>query len=329
VVFTTDASDPVLPAELARSVYAIVGPVASGDPSGNPSGTGAFKFVSDASDLLSLAAMDDAWQGRPFVDSIEILGRRTVRTQWLDLASGRADLVDIPVDQMHQAQQEHLNTMQAPACDLLALSVGPGRLQQYDAEREAIALAADRAVLYNVIFQKQGEVTASLLPNALTGYSFLFPAARNLARALELRSAASTAPLTLAVDDSNAAVQLAAERIALDLRASGFNVQVLPRSPLGQPPPAADLLLRRIHLESGEPQAALQQMLRTFGQSLTDESSEPAALYREEAAFAQTHQAVPLLYLPRGFGIGPRVRGLRLSTDGIPLLADASLEDAK
>jgi len=38
---------------------------------------------------------------------------------------------------------------------------------------------------------------------------------------------------------------------------------------------------------------------------------------------------VPLLYLPRAYGVGPRVRGLRLSVDGVPLLDEVSLEDAR
>ncbi len=92
---------------------------------------------------------------------------------------------------------------------------------------------------------------------------------------------------------------------------------------------AADLTLRVVHLESADAQAALGQMLGAFNQSLTEESSNPAALYREESAFLQTHQAVPLLYLPRAYGVGPRVHGLQLSADGIPMLNDVSVEDAK
>ena len=84
-----------------------------------------------------------------------------------------------------------------------------------------------------------------------------------------------------------------------------------------------------VHLESADAQAALGQMLAAFGQSLTEESANPAALYREESGFLQTHQAVPLLYLPRSYGVGPRVHGLQLSADGIPMLNDVSLEDAK
>ncbi len=320
VVFTLASSDPVLPAELARSLYV----VSRQDASGNLVGTGAFRFVSQSNGLLSLAAVDDAWQGRPFVDAVEINGARSVRNQWLDWSSGRADVVEVPVEILHQAQQEHLAVVESAPCDLLVLSVGRTGVLKEDAQREAVALAVDRAALYNVIFQKQGEMTASLLPNTLTGYSFLFPKERDLARAQALRGGANGAPLTLTVEGASAVVQLAAERIALNLREAGFRVQVVPHGSSA----VADLNLRMIHLESADAQAALRQMLGAFNQS-ADESSNPAALYREEAAFLQTHQAAPLLYLPRAYGVGPRTHGLQLSADGIPMLNDVSVEDAK
>jgi peptide/nickel transport system substrate-binding protein len=334
LVFTTASPDPVLPAELARSLYAIAGQDAAGDPVG----TGAFRFVSNANFALSLTAVDDAWQGRPFVDAIEITGRRTVRTQWLDLSAGRADLVDVPVENVRQAQEEHINLVQSADCDLLVLAIGASGVLVDDAQREAIALAVDRAALYNVIFQKQGEMTAGLLPDALTGYSFLFPVARDVARAHELRAAGNGAPITLAVEETNATMQLAAERIALNLREAGFHVQVVARTTnaalasasVNAPGNAApDLELRRIHLQGGDAQAALAQMLGDFGQALTEEGGDPATVYREEAAFAQTHRAAPLLYLPRTYGIGARMHGLRLSPDGLPMLADVWLEEAR
>jgi peptide/nickel transport system substrate-binding protein len=321
VVFTMGSPDPVLPAELARSLYAI----SRQDASGDLVGTGAFRFVSQSNGLLSLAAVDDAWQGRPFVDAVEINGGRSVRNQWLDMSSGRADVVEVPVENLHQAQQEHLAVMESGGCDLLVLSVARAGILQEDAQREAVALAVDRPALYNVIFQKQGEMTASLLPNALTGYSFLFPKERDLARAQALRGGANGAPLTLTVESANAVVQLAAERIALNLREAGFRVQVVPHSPVT----AADLTLRVVHLESADGQAALRQMLSVFSQSLAEENNNPATLYREESSFLQTHQAVPLLYLPRAYGVGPRAHGLQLSADGIPMLNDVSVEDAK
>jgi peptide/nickel transport system substrate-binding protein len=311
----------VLPAELARSLYAI----SRQDALGYLVGTGAFRFVSQSNGLLSLAAVDDAWQGRPFVDAVEINGGRSVRNQWLDLSSGRADMVEVPVENLHQAQQEHLAVVESGACDLLVLSVARAGILQEDAQREAVALAVDRAALYNVIFQKQGEMTAGLLPNSLTGYSFLFPKERDLARAQTLRGGANGAPLTLTVEGASAVVQLAAERIALNLREAGFRVQVVPHNSVT----AADLTLRVVHLESDEAQAALEQMLGAFNQSLAEESNNPATLYHEESGFLQTHQAVPLLYLPRAYGVGPRVYGLQLSAYGIPMLDDVSVEDAK
>jgi ABC-type transport system substrate-binding protein len=216
--------------------------------------------------------------------------------------------------------------VQSAACDLLVLAVGHTGQLDDDAHRAAISYAVDRTTLANVIFQRQAEPAASLLPNTLTGYGFLFPVARDLARAQSLHGTASGAemPLTLSVEDASATVQLAAERLALNLRDAGFRVQVVPRGSSS----TSDLTLRRIHLESAGPQAALQQALAAFNQPLTDPAGDPATLYREESAFLATHQAVPLLYLPRAFAAGPRVRGLRLSAAGAPLLADVSLEDA-
>ena len=86
-------------------------------------------------------------------------------------------------------------------------------------------MAVDRSALFNVIFQKQGEVTASLLPQAVTGYSFLFPTDRDLNKAHELRGGATPPPLKLSVE-GNGTMQLAAQRIALNLREAGFNVQI-------------------------------------------------------------------------------------------------------
>jgi peptide/nickel transport system substrate-binding protein len=324
VVFTMASSDPVLPAEVARSLYAI----ARQDASGDLVGTGAFRFVSQSNGLLSLAAVDDAWQGRPFVDAVEINGGRGVRNQWLDMSSGRADVVELPVENLHQAQQEHLAVVESGACDLLVLSVARTGVLQDDAQREAVALAVDRGALYNVIFQKQGEMTASLLPNALTGYAFLFPKERDLARAQASRGGANGAPLTLTVEGASAVVQLAAERIALNLREAGFRVQVVPHSSSA----AADFSLKMIHLESVDARVALRQILGAFNQVdqfPAEESNNPASLYREEAGFLQTHQAVPLLYLPRAYAVGPRAHGLELSADGIPLLDDVSVEDGK
>jgi len=320
VIFTGDAPMQELPAEMARSAYAI----ARQDDNGNPDGTGPFRFVANSNGILFLSANDDSWQGRPFVDTVEIYGNRTVREQWLDFSVGKADLVEVPPELLRQAQQDRMPlAVAARPSDLLAISVSPEQIAD-EHLRESIALALDRTALFNVIFQKQGEVTASLLPNALSGYAFLFPSPANLSRSRELRGTQSI-PMHLSVDSSSAVLQLVAERLALNLRDAGWNVRVASQAAN----PNAELALQLVHMEAAEATSALGETLEDFGARARDEGSDPATLYRSEHSFLQSHTVIPLLYLPRAYGVNVRVQNLVLAPDGTPLLANVSLEDAK
>ena len=327
VVFTSDSPLPNLPALLAGDdlLIARAGSIPSGAASitGPFVGTGAFQPVGLSSGVLTLAANDSCWQGRPFVDKIEITGHKSIRDQWLDLGVGRADLVEVPAEQLRQAREQRLTVAVSPPVKLLALAVADGGFLSNPNLRASIALAVDRGALSNVIFQKQGEIAASLLPSALTGYSFLFSAERDLNKARELRGGLTTPPLTLSTD-SGAAMQLAAQRIALNLREAGFNVQV---ADPGRPQ-HTDLVLLRLTLGSNQPRAGLELLLRGVGVATPVQESDPAGLYRVEREFLETHTLIPLLYLPRAYAASGRVRDLRLSPDGAPLLAGVSLEDA-
>jgi peptide/nickel transport system substrate-binding protein len=319
VVFTGDNPMPDLPAQLARAQFLI----SHRDAQRAIDGTGPFAVTGFSGGIMTLAANDDYWAGRPFVDTVEIRPKRSIRDQWLDLNIGRADIVEVPPELLRQAQQQHLTVIPSTPVDLLVLQIaGSGSLTNQKL-RQAIALAIDRGALYNVIFQKQGEVTASLLPNRQSGYSFLFSTDRNLNRAQELRGGATPPQLTLACEDSSAELQLAAERIALNLREAGFRIEVAAADHS-----RADILLLRVHLEEADPQSALDEMLERFGHTATG-SSDMAAIFREERDLLVQFEAVPLLYLPRAYAIGERVRDLHLAPDGTPLLEDVSLEDAK
>jgi len=318
VIFVSDAAVPDLPALLAQEAFAI----ARQDASGAVIGTGPFRVTGFANGALVLAANDDCWAGRPFADTVEIHPHRNVRDQWLDLSVGRADIVEVPPEMIRQAQQQHLNVLVSRPVDLLALTIAPNGAFSSRETRQAVALAVDRAALSNVIFQKQGEVTASLLPEALSGDSFLFSTDRDLDRARALRGGASPSTLLLSTDGTSATMHLAAERLALNLHEAGFTVQVT----ASQPSP---LTLRRVHLEAASPAAALDEMLARFGQNGTVTATDPASLWQTERNVLDNETVVPLLWLPRAWAAGDRVRDLRLSPDGAPLLADASLEGAK
>jgi len=316
IIFTGDSPMPNLPALLAGDEYLI-----ANDPGGNI-GTGPFQLNGFKDAVLTLSANDNCWQGRPFVDSVEIRVHRSIRDQWLDISVGSADLVDVPAEQLRKAHEQRLTVLQSPPVLLLALSVSSsGTLGNPDL-RAAIALAVDRGALSNVIFQKQGEVTASLLPGTLTGYSFLFPAERDLNKSHEKHGGLTPPPLTLAAEGGST-MQLAAQRIALNLREAGFNVRVVAAG--GAQP--ADLALRTLPLASSQPRTALESILRGADVQTPVLEQTPDGLFRVEREFLDAHTLIPLLYLPRAYAVGGRVRDLRLSTDGTPLLAGAALQD--
>ncbi len=321
VVFTSDSPIANLPELLAGDDYRIA-LAGAGNPETAPIGTGPFQFKGFSNGVITLAANDNCWQGRPFLDAVEMRIHRPIRDQWLDLSVGRADLVEVPAEQMRQAHDQRLTVVASPPALLLALAVSDTGALANPNLRAAIALSVDRSALSNVIFQKQGEITASLLPAEVTGYAFLFPTDRDLGKAHELRGGAAPPLLTLAVE-GGAAMQLAAQRIALNLRDAGFNIQVAAAGT----PQHIDLTLRRFQLESNQPQPALESILRAAGLAVPVPQSTPEELYKIERQVLDTHMLIPLLYLPRAYGVGGRVRDLRLSLDGTPQLANVSLSD--
>jgi MarR-like DNA-binding transcriptional regulator SgrR of sgrS sRNA len=324
VVFTSDAPMPNLPALLAGDQFLIALTVTEDGktPNGNI-GTGPFQVTSFNNELLTLSANETCWQGRPFADAIEIRSHRPVHDQWLDLSIGRADLVEVPAEMLRQAQQQRLTVLVSPPAFLLGLQVTDNGALANTMLRAAIAASIDRSVIANVIFQKQGEATASLLPQSLTGFSFLFSVDRDLNKAHELRGGLNTPTLTLSVD-GDGAMRLASQRIALNMKEAGINVQEVNSGGTSH----ADLMLRMIPLEGGEPSAVLESVSRSVGTAATPADASPASLYKTERDFLERHTLIPLVDLPNAYAIGARVRDLALDADGLPDLAGASLGDA-
>jgi hypothetical protein len=84
-----------------------------------------------------------------------------------------------------------------------------------------------------------------------------------------------------------------------------------------------------VHLEAGDAVSALREMMETFGGPEPEDAIDSSGLYKAERLFLQTHTVVPLLYLPRAYGVGARVHNLAVGVDGTPLLGGASLEDGR
>jgi len=321
VVFESETPVPNLPAILANSRFAIM----RRDENGNPVGTGPFRFTSFTNGAVTLTAVDDSWRARPYVNAIELRGGRSLRDQWMDVGVGRADVVEVPAELLRRSQQEHMWLLTSRDSDLIALVVDEKDAAVQDPRmREALAASVDRASLFNVVFQKQGEVSASLLPNWMSGYSFAFNVAPNLAHAKELRSQINkSSELTLSVDSADPVLQLIAERLALNARDAGITVRLL------SAPGRSSLRLVRLHVEEASPAAALVDVTGQLAPAERAPANDVVSVFHQEQDLLAKHTIIPLLYTPRSFAYSPRVHDLALTTDGAIRAADFWLEDAK
>ena len=318
VVFESETAVPNLPAILANSRYAIV----RKDESGNLVGTGPFRFGSVSNGAVTLNAVDDSWRSRPFVNAIEMRGGRSLRDQWMDVSAGRADVVEVPADQLRRAQQDHMHLLVSRDSDLIALVVDDKSPATQDARvREVLSMSLDRASLFNVVFQKEGEVSASLLPNWLSGYGFLMNTAPPHANAVP--TAVSRGEITLSVEGSDPVLQLIAERLALNARDAGLNVRAVAGTS------KSALRLTRIHLEETNPAAAFADITAQLGMGERVPANDVAAVFHQEQDVLAKHTVIPLLYLPRAVAFSPRVHDFVLHSDGMIRVADFWLEDGK
>ncbi len=318
IVFTSEEPMRQLPALLAGDEFLIAKPGATPD-----GGSGPFQVSGFVNSVLTLSANDSSWQGRPFLDAIEIRVHRAVNDQWLDFAAGRADLIDIPAERIRQAKQQHLPIVVSQPVEVVALELEDSGALANPALRAAIGYAIDRGALANVIFQRQGVPAGAMLPQNVSGFAFLFSADRDVNKAHELRGGVTPPALQLEAD-GDGALQLAAQRIVLNLREAGFNVQTA-RPGTGSPA----MRLRLLRVESADPAADLAAMARASGVALPAFSSDPAAVYRAERELLDRKTLIPLLDLPLAYAVGTRVRDLRLQPDGMPDLASVSLEPSR
>jgi len=287
LVVTSDQVIPDLMLELAAPRAAIYR-----KSDANPLiGTGPFRVAAwEPGKRLSLAAFDDYWGGRPYLDSVNIsFGYGRVR----------ADVFDIPPGPNRRILPEGTETWSSAPQRLVAL-VGAGAPAPL---MQALALAIDRAPIVNVLAQRRGEPAFALLPQWLSGYAFLFQTPPDIARAKQLVAQLRPGPLMLSYPADDPFLRSVAERIALNARDAGATVQ-----PLGTP--NGNLSLAEWPLESNDAPAELSRMAALMG--LSDraaalEASKPDSLYQAERELLDGHRVIPIIYLPDTYAIAPRV----------------------
>jgi peptide/nickel transport system substrate-binding protein len=250
----------------------------------------------EAGRLAVYEADENANGGRPFLDRVEIQMGRPLRDQAGDLDLGKADIVELGPNELRR-QPAGRRVWSSSPVRVLALVFNP----RFDDARvrEALALAVDRSAIHNVLLQRQGEISGALLPQWLSGYAFLFPAAADLGRARQL--AAGSRPITLGVSDP--AARPIAERIALNARDAGLAVSVTSQ------PAGADVSLVELRIASTDPAKALAEIAAALGLPREASPNTPEQTYGAERALLEGFRVIPLIHLPDVYGVGPRVRG--------------------
>jgi peptide/nickel transport system substrate-binding protein len=325
LVIERDFADPELPAELAMPRNAITKRGGT-----QPLGTGPFHVVDwQAGQKLTLAADEDCWRGRPYLDGIEIEMGRSYREQSSALDSGRAELVEVPAEQLHRASSEGRNLSSSPPVELLALVFArDASTPDEKSLREALALSIERGSIRSVLLQSAGQPVGGILPNWISGYAFVFSTDADLPRARHAREQVRAIPAwSLGYDGNDALARLLAERIALNSKDAGLSLQ--PTSAA-----VADVRLVRIPLASVDPWVALADVAAFAGAPLPGSTLKASGrnaedLYAAEESELATQRIIPLFYLPASYAAAPALKNWTLRPDGTWNLADAWLGSAK
>ncbi len=286
-------------------------------------GTGPFQIIDwQPGKKLTLAAHDNCWRGRPFLDGIEISLGSSFRDQMTALELGKAEIVEVAPDQANRISQERFRVARSPAIDLVALVFT--RDAANDGERtlrQALGLSVERSSMHNVLLQGTGQATAALLPSWMSGYGFVFSVEADLARARQLRQSVQSVPTwSLSYEGGDPLARLLAERITLNARDAGVSLR--PTSSNG-----ADLRLVQIPLASPEPWTSLQELLDQLGLPVAQSKGRSIEdLYATEHVALATQRVIPLFHLPASYAAASDLRSWVVRADGSLDLPNAWLK---
>jgi ABC-type transport system substrate-binding protein len=291
LTFSDDRPIERILADLARPRNAI----AIRSPDGTLVGTGPFAIARwEAGKSATLTGHADYWGGRPYLGSIEIVMGQPVRQQAIDLELGKADAVEVDITNLRRLRQQNANLAVSAPLEVLAL-VFDGATPP--SAREALALAIDRSAIHTVLLQRQGEVSGALLPQWISGYSFVFPVARDLSRARQLGGSAGM--LTIGYDGADALSRAIAERIAVNAGEAGLSVRAVAAG-------VANARVVRLRISSRDPRTSLEDLADQL--QLAPPSSADI-LFNAERALLGDARVIPLVHVPLAWQLSPKVHG--------------------
>ena len=308
VIIETASPRPALPAELALMSNAV-----ARHENGKAIGTGPFLVSQfDSGKHVSLRANDQYWNGRPFLDSLEIELGKNYREQSALFDLGKTDVIEIAPENIHRAEAGGRTVVSSRPFALMALAFAePPKSADEAHARNALAMSIDATSINHVVLQDGGEPTGALLPNWLSGYAFVFPAGKNSdASRREKLLARRITPWTLRYDAGDPISRVIAERIQLNARDVGLTIQLAISG-------ASDLNLLEISASSADARVQLRELAAALGLPAPKLAGNSAAdLCAEEKALLETHQVIPLLHLKTAVSVRGTVHGWNSSLSG-------------
>jgi peptide/nickel transport system substrate-binding protein len=286
-------SDKQAIADILRCLSQPSNAIAVRGPDGTLAGTGPFRIAHwKSGETVRLEAHEAYWQGRPYLDVVEVRTVAGSRDRLLDLELAKTDVAEAAVTDVRRLRQQGLAVQVSKPMDTLALVFENSQVPA--ATREAVVLAIDRLAIQRVLLDRQGDISGALLPQWLSGYAFLFTSERDLARAKIL--ARGAAPLEFDYDHADPLIRSIAERIAVNASEAGLVL----RAGRG----VCDVRLRRLPLMSSEPRRALDAYAAMLGASIPQTSS----AYEAEFALLKAFRVIPLFHLPLVYALRDNVR---------------------
>ena len=289
----------VAAAELLQEVALPRNAIAKRDGA-NISGTGPFHILDwQPGKRLVAGANEDYWNGRPFVDEVDVDLGRNSRDQMNALQSGRADLVDVAPEQLHRVVSQRYELLRSSPIELIGLRFAKEATSaQEKAARDALRLSIERQSMHNVLLQGAGQPTASLLPTWMSGYGFVFSTEPDRSRAQQLRDQIPGVPsFALGYDNNDPLARLLAERIALNARDAGLSVQLNAS--------ATELRVVRIPLASWDPWTSLLVLNNQLSlPPIEAKAHSLEQLFASEQTMLASGRIIPLFHLPVAYAAG-------------------------
>lgn len=277
---------------------------------------GAFRIAEwDPGKHLMLEADPGYRGGRAFLDSVEIEMGKAWHDRLLDLQLDKADIVEIPAEEVRHTSASGVHVAVSQPDELVAVVFVPRhRVSENARMREGLSRSIDRAAIVNFILQKEGEPAGGLLPQWSSGTALLFSTTADAVAAKNLWTQTASSPrIVLGYDGDDSLEQSIAERIAVDAREAGGSVTavVLKAGVSGN---EEDARIVRLGMASSNPRDALAHFAAVLGPMIGQKTDSPPReatpqqVYDAERAIVNSYRIVPLVWIPRAYGLSARVR---------------------